>query len=89
MSNTTYKDHSRGNWYNSLSQNPTLDELQTGALQRIADATELMAKNYLHLQAEAQKYKRWYESEVADNKRLGRSNAAYKGMVNKLKKRKP
>lgn len=70
------------------SSNLNYEQLQTGALLRIADASELMAKNFLQLQNDRDMYKRWYENEAAANQKLVRQVRAYRGIINKKKKKK-
>ena len=65
--------------------NPTVDDLQLGCMQRIADATELMAKNHgklirdLELSERSKKY--WME----DCDCLIKKNRALRGVITKLK----
>ena len=61
--------------------------LNCGSLQRIADATELMASNYIALQNERDKYKRWFEEESAIRYKMAKRMAALSGVITKLKKK--
>ena len=65
----------------------TDNQLKLGCLQRIADATELMAQNYQSLIGERDSYKRKYEAER--NRRLNQEkcNAALRGVITKMKKK--
>lgn len=86
----SFKDHSRADWVaNGVpdGQYPGHDRLQLGCLQRIADATEAMAQNYVYLQKDRDMHKRWYEQDQATIKRLVRSNNALRGHINRMKKR--
>ena len=65
----------------------TRDELKVGCLQRIADATEAMAKNHVQLQRDHDLYKRWYKEEQERCRKLERSNAALRGQITKLKEK--
>jgi hypothetical protein len=65
----------------------TRDELKVGCFQRIADATEAMAKNHVQLQRDHDLYKRWYEEGRERADKLERSNAALRGQITKLKKK--
>ena len=85
MAEKFYRDESKRNYAIEESQ-LTLNHLNAGSLQRIADATELMAKNYLALQEEAARYKRWYEGERKSRHELELQRAALKGVITKLKK---
>lgn len=83
MTQRFYKDESRKNWYR---EDAILDaEIKLGAILRIADATEAMAKNYTALIAERDRLKRWYESEQARCQLLNRSNAALRGCLKRAK----
>lgn len=85
----SWTDHSRIEWRTTGDQDntpPSDDRIKIGCLQRIADATELMARRYQDLIDERDRYGRWYEDEQAKNARLARSNAALRGIVNKMKK---
>lgn len=75
-------------FYNSNGENPAHTELQTGALQRIADATELMAKRYQDLIDDRDRYKQNYYSSLAEKDKLYRRIAALQGVITKLKKKK-
>ena len=57
----SFKDQSRIDWHVEVRQETaSLEDIRTGALQRIADATEVMAQNYTRLQNDAERYKRYY-----------------------------
>jgi hypothetical protein len=62
-------------------------DIQLGAILRIADATELMAKNYTELQSNLEMYKRWYKEENEKNIRLCRKIYALRGHMTRLKNR--
>jgi len=84
MAEMNTREASKAHWQSVAGGN--YEGINAGSLQRIADATELMAKNYLSLQADVAKYKRWYEQEQGYNKGLRASNANLKGQITKLKK---
>ena len=63
------------------------DQLQLGCLQRIAAATELIARNYQSLIDDRDYYKRRYEAERARAEGLERSNRAHKSNYTRLKKK--
>lgn len=65
----------------------TFERINTGSLQRIADATELMAKSYANIVAERDRYELWYHNSQSANASLARTNAALRGHITKLKKR--
>jgi predicted nucleic acid-binding Zn-ribbon protein len=82
--NDDYKTESRRRW-STTADVPSLDQLKFGCLQRIADATELMAKNQEQLQRDHDYYKRMYSVRGADLETLKRRLAAARGQVTKLK----
>lgn len=75
------KQHSRGNW----SGENTLEGINTGSLQRIADATEKMAANYSQLIQERDNYKKWYHEKMERVNACYRTMTAYRGVITKLK----
>ena len=87
MSKKTFREHSRGDWVTSDDgeDKPNRDQLKLGCLQRIADATEKMAKNHTQLIADCDWYKARYKEEYASAKRLARSNAALRGLLKRRK----
>jgi len=65
------------------------DEIKTGCLQRIADATEAMAKYHVQIIKDRDMYERWYRDSQAGQRILEKSNAALRGVITKLKKARP
>lgn len=63
----------------------TLNDINAGSLQRIADATEKMAKNYVVLQNDLDNYKKWWEDRGRALDRLNRRISALKGQITKLR----
>ncbi len=80
---TTQRESSRKEW----ASGSTLEEINSGSLQRIADATEKMAASYDRIRNDRDMYKRWYESNRDRSERLERRISALRGVVTKLKKR--
>jgi len=72
---------SKNNW-KGISSN---ENINTGCLQRIAAATEIMASNYQRMEAERDMYKRWYYDSQERHKVLNRKVIAYRGVITKLK----
>ena len=64
----------------------TLEVIQVGALQRIADAVELMAQSYKALINDRDYYKRRFDGELKTAKSLSKSVSALKGVITKMKK---
>jgi hypothetical protein len=84
----SWKDHSRTAWSESDENRlPSDERLKIGTLQRIADATEAMAKNHVALTRERDMYERMYRDRQATCERLARQVSALRGVITKLKKR--
>ena len=82
----SFRGKSRLDWGGKHSQ-LSIEEINTGAFLRIADATEAMAKNHVKLQAERDRLQRWYDQEHRRAAALKRSNSALRGQITKLRKR--
>lgn len=81
-----YRDGSRKNWGTETSGDSlTVEQINCGAILRIADATEKMAARYTTLISEREWYERRYKEERAANERLNRSNAALRGHLKRAK----
>ncbi len=70
------------------------EDIESSCLMRIADATELMAQNYLLLLDKvdsqkklADKYYAWYAKEQAEKEALKRSIIAHKANYTRLKRK--
>ena len=70
----SYREESRANWGRTLcdEQHPSNEEVQLGAILRIADAAEVMARNHQQL--------------INERDRLLRRIAALRGHITRLKK---
>ena len=62
QSNKTLREFSRDRWVPTFKPKPTKEEIQLGCLLRIADATEVMSKNYQRLLDQLEWSKRQVES---------------------------
>lgn len=89
MATEDYKTESKKTWYSEKQETPNIEQLSFGCLQRIADATEVMAKNYNELIRERDLYKKRYENVSSENDRLRRSVASYKGKLKTAKSKNP
>ena len=78
----TNRDESRKEWIGSA----TLTSINSGSLQRIADAVEKMAESYDQLRAQRDSYERLFRNEKAYASRLLRKNAALRGVITRMKK---
>lgn len=88
MSHQSYRDKSRLDWGKDESQGAlTLEQINCGAILRIADATEKMAQRHTQLIEERDRYYRyWQDSE----KRAGHwlnVIRSLRGQITKLKKK--
>lgn len=66
--------------------NGTIEHINAGSLQRIADATEAMSKNYVGLQSTCDWYKKNYREEQERRQKLERRLNSLKGYITRLKK---
>jgi len=66
---------------------PTIEQLQTGALCRIADAVEIMTKDRVKLENDLNWYRENYRNQLERIATLEKSRNTYKGKFNNLKKR--
>lgn len=83
MSN--YKEQSRLDFSRPEGVNLTYDEVKIGCLQRIADATEAMAKEHNRLLAQLEYYK-GYSSELQDKlKYTQRQLSSARGQLTRMK----
>lgn len=71
----------------SVDSRWTCDVINTGSLQRIADACELMAKNWQDLVEERDRYKLYYENRKVRCNQLECSNRALRGAITRMKRR--
>ena len=86
MNRRTLTERSKAE-YGTRGDVPATDELQTGCLQRIAAATEVMAQNYQQLINNRDWYRQRWQEECRRREELKRSNAALRGVVTRLKRR--
>lgn len=86
MKHRSYRDESRANWGTTSESPLTLEQINAGALLRIADAAELMVRRHTELIAQRDYYKGRAEAEAGYARTLGRRVAALKGQITKLKK---
>ena len=79
----TYRKESQ----KSEGQRIHIEEVKLGCLQRIADATEVMANNYSQMLAENQNLRMKVKLAESDEEYTRRQLAAQKGLVTKLRKK--
>lgn len=83
----SYKEASK-EIYGVSHENPTFsfEQLQFGAIQRIADAAESMARNITDMQRELEWYKKRNKFLQEENEKLQRSIVGLKGVIGRYKK---
>lgn len=80
---TSLREASTNSW--RANAPASIEQINAGSLQRIADATEVMARRHNELLAEVGMYKRLMERERERRQHAERRIAALKGVVTKLK----
>ena len=70
----------------AMNEVATYKDIEIGCLQRIADATEIMAKGYNQIISDRKYYEKMYKRQQARSERLQRSNSALRGVITKMKK---
>lgn len=75
------RDLSRSSWTGDGS----VAHINAGSLQRIADATELMARRHLELIRERDDYERRYKAAIERELALERKLSAARGQMTKLR----
>lgn len=83
----SFREHSKTNYGQNRNEKATVDEINTGSLQRIADATEKMASNYTQMQKELENYKILYEENRKEIAGLHRTIITLKGRLTRAKKK--
>lgn len=84
----TFKDQSRRLWHDETNQKTaSYDQIQTGCIQRIADATEIMASNYVELQLKVERLEVSRDMFRDLYHKSERRNAALRGVITKMKKK--
>lgn len=81
------RQYSRKDYSSRNTSGPTVEDINAGSLQRIADATELMASNHIQMEKDLKFYKNMYAQHSERIENLTRSNAALRGHITRLKKR--
>lgn len=76
-----FREASRQNWDGAN----TVEHINAGSLQRIADATELMAKRHTELIRERDNYERMWRTATARAQTTERRLSAAKGQITKLR----
>ena len=80
------REISKARW--NASDPKSFDAINSGSLQRIADAVELMAKNHAHLIADRDRFERNWNCEKDRHAAAERRIIALRGVVTRLKGKK-
>jgi len=80
-----FRDASKSSW-SSRNWTPTVEEINCGNLQRIADATELMAKRYEELIQKAEFEERRANRYASRLETEQRRTAALRGVIGRMKR---
>lgn len=76
------REHSKQNW----ASRGSTEDINSGSLQRIADACEIMAQNYVALQNRVKCLEESNELHWQERHKKDRQISALKGVITKLKK---
>lgn len=79
---STIREDSKKSW----TSNNSIEDINGGSLQRIADSLERIEKPYLKLLNDVEYYKKMANRRLMRIETLERSRNTYKGLYNKLKK---
>jgi len=84
----SWKEASRANWGTNLEaevENLSADQVKTGALMRIADAVELVAKDRIQMEKDLNFYRTQYQKSQAEIVNLNHKISGYKSHITRLK----
>jgi hypothetical protein len=80
MAFKSYRDQSRTGW--GCEENvATIEQINCGSLMRIADSMEKIAQDRVNLENDLRWHKERLQELRAENTRMGRSIAAYRGII--------
>lgn len=77
-----FRESSKMHW----TSNTSVEHINAGSLQRIADAMELSCKNREQLEHDYAYMRKARDSALECSRRLARSNAALRGVIKRMKK---
>jgi len=80
------REASKQNWRLFSSNNiPTVEEINAGSLQRIADATELMASKYIQMEIDLSWYKKHFGERGDELKKRDKLISSLRGVITRMK----
>lgn len=82
-----HRENSRVQWGRTCNgeNNPDREDIRTGCLLRIADATEAMAKEHNRLLRDNEYLSRRHRELLAENQRMARRIASLRGVITRSK----
>lgn len=83
----SYRKESLGDWGTIQDEQLTIAQIKLGAILRIADATEAMAKRHTELIRDRDYYERGYRERGERIRHLGRQVAGLRGAITKMKRK--
>ena len=87
MTTKLLRDRSRENWVVGENDSLSLEQINTGCLIRIADASEAMAKEHNRLIQENKWLSEQYRIRGEEIARLERQRGALRGTITRMKKK--
>ena len=87
MTHRSYKTESRVDWGTSSDGLLNIEQINCGAILRIADAVEKMAASYDQMRNARDYWERRAKENQATADRLARSNAALRGVIARAKRK--
>ena len=85
MSFKHYREESKKNWGTDDHRSLSIEQINCGAILRIADATEKMASNYTRMENDLKYYKEKFDQKNIEIKRLERVIAGLRGYLKRTK----
>lgn len=80
------REASKKNWgLFSKGESATIEEINAGSLQRIADATEILTSKHVQMSKDLDWYKKKYDEHGEEIKALRKLNSSYKGVITRMK----
>lgn len=85
----SFREESKTNWGVTIEEREPLtdDQLRTGAMLRMADATEKIAADYDAMRRDRDNYREWHKQGNADKAKLYKTISALQGVITKQRKK--
>lgn len=85
MALKNFKEESRKDWGSDQSTSLSIEQINCGAILRIADAAEKMVFKYTQMEKDLAWYKEQYSNKTREIERLNRVAAALRGHMKRTK----